>query len=553
MAVVDLGKLRFDWRGDFDPSKSYEARDVVRYQGDIYIFTRDHVVGSWNPSDADVMLVSADVVQNEGDLITGNDSGLSTRLPIGYDHVAEWDGTKVLKSVSTVPTPATVSKTVTFSNGQFYVDSASSPVVDVYRKDTLVFDLANSTLVGHVFELSSIANGIHGGNANTHVSTVSDGTTTFLQVSSPVVELTPGGASVTALRTLYTYYPDSTTTPSYAGAEYPYVYVQGTLTFDSTVSASLTTTTVEGREVLCVNGRPAYTFAAEANHTTVGGHSDPNWAAFTASGTTTKTALGTAGAPSFVFNTGVTRTGTQGSAGASITMTTSPATSRVYYFDNTLVDTAGGNHIEPTSHQETAALSWETPRVVQTTYRTLDKLAYFNGGVALPALTWCDLSQTYENNSTWTNTTRFRPIIKVKQSGTVLRHTLNIHMGWNQGSFHQFGRILRSEDNGGTWTRPSTLVSLYTSGSQSADFGSYVYTTNGATYSYQGEQLSFSFIDNDAVQGKTYIYKLQALTTAACAISFNWQHQVNGNNYSRIGVSHWMIDEIVADNIEIGV
>ena len=72
MAVVDLGKLRFDWKGDFDPSKSYEARDVVRYNGDIHIFTRNHSAGSWNPSDADVMLVSADVVTTEGDLTTAN-------------------------------------------------------------------------------------------------------------------------------------------------------------------------------------------------------------------------------------------------------------------------------------------------------------------------------------------------------------------------------------------------------------------------------------------------------------------------------------------------
>lgn len=551
MAVVDLGKLRFDWRGDFDPSKAYEARDVVRFQGDIYIFTRDHAAGSWNPSDADVMLVGSDVVQSEGDLITANSSGLPTRLPVGYDHTAEWDGVKVLQSVSTVPTPEVVDKAVTFSNGQFYIDGASSPVVDVYRKDTLVFDLSDSTMADHAFELSTIANGIHGGNANTHVSTVSDGTTTFLQVSSPVVELTPGGASVTALRTLYTYYPDSTTTPSYSGVEYPYVYVQGTLTFDSTVSASLTTTTVEGREVLCVNGRPAYTFVAEVDHTTVGGHSDPNWAAFTSAGATTKTALGTAGAPSFIYNTGVTRSGTQGSAGASITVVTTATTSRFFYFDNTLVEAAGGNHVEPEPYQETAALAWETPRVVQTTYNSLNKIAYFNSGASLVAFTWYDLNQSYENNTTWTVTNPFRPQIKVKQAGTVLRHTLSLHMGWNYGSYHQFGRILRSEDNGATWTRPSTLVNIYTSGAQSADFGAYTYTTNGATFCYQGEQRSLSFIDTDAVQGKTYIYKIQALTTSACAISFNWQFQVNGNNYARIGTSNWQIDEVIIDTVKV--
>ena len=277
------------------------------------------------------------------------------------------------------------------------------------------------------------------------------------------------------------------------------------------------------------------------------GHSDSNWAAFTAAGATTKTAMGTAGLPSFIYNTGVVRTGTQGSADAKITINTTAGTNRFYYFDNTLVETAGGNTVEPESHPESAKLAWETPRVVQTAYRTLNKLAYFNSGSALGGLTWYDLNQTYENNSVWTVGTPFRPSIKVRQNGTVLRHTMSIHMGWNYGSFHQFGRILRSEDGGSTWTRPSCLVNIYSSGSQSADFGAYVYTTNAGTYSYQGEQVALSFVDTDAVQGKTYIYKIQALTTSSCAISFNWQFQVNGNNYSRIGTSHWQIDEIVVD------
>ena len=36
MAVVDLGKLRFDWKGDFSDTTPYEERDVVRYQGGIW-------------------------------------------------------------------------------------------------------------------------------------------------------------------------------------------------------------------------------------------------------------------------------------------------------------------------------------------------------------------------------------------------------------------------------------------------------------------------------------------------------------------------------------
>ena len=114
MAVVDLGKLRFDWRGDFSPSVAYEDRDVVRYQGDIYIFTATHAIGGWNPSEASLMLVSADVTQEEGDIIIADASGLQTRLPVVYDH-ANAKG-KVLTSVSTTPTAATVTKEITIEN-----------------------------------------------------------------------------------------------------------------------------------------------------------------------------------------------------------------------------------------------------------------------------------------------------------------------------------------------------------------------------------------------------------------------------------------------------
>ena len=248
----------------------------------------------------------------------------------------------------------------------------------------------------------------------------------------------------------------------------------------------------------------------------------------------------------FIYNTGVVRTGTQGSAGSKITISTTASTNRFYYFDNTLVDTAGGNAVEPESHPESAKLAWETPRVVQTAYRTLNAIAYFNSGSALAASTWYDLNQTY-TNSVWTVGVPFRPSIKVRQNGTVLRHTISVHMGWNYSSYHQFGRILRSEDGGSTWTRPSCLVNIYSSGSTSADFGVYCYTSNAATYAYAGEQVALSFVDTDAVQGKTYIYKVQAMTTSASVISVNWQHQSNGNNYSRIGTSHWQIDEIVVD------
>jgi len=119
MAVVDLGKLRFDWKGDFDVATAYEERDVVRYQGDIYFFTANHL-GPWNPSNADVMLTGIDVIESQGDLITGDASGNNARLAVDYnfanDSGSTRAGKKLLASSSTVPLPASVTKYLTVNS-----------------------------------------------------------------------------------------------------------------------------------------------------------------------------------------------------------------------------------------------------------------------------------------------------------------------------------------------------------------------------------------------------------------------------------------------------
>ena len=36
--VLDLGKLRFYWAGDYNPATQYEMNDVVRYGGNVYVY-----------------------------------------------------------------------------------------------------------------------------------------------------------------------------------------------------------------------------------------------------------------------------------------------------------------------------------------------------------------------------------------------------------------------------------------------------------------------------------------------------------------------------------
>ena len=83
MARIDLGKVKFKWRGDFDTLVAYEADDVVRYAGNVYIFIADHPAGAWTPSHVELMINGQSPVTTQGDLIQGDSGGNEVRLPIG--------------------------------------------------------------------------------------------------------------------------------------------------------------------------------------------------------------------------------------------------------------------------------------------------------------------------------------------------------------------------------------------------------------------------------------------------------------------------------------
>jgi hypothetical protein len=372
MAVVDLGKLRFDWKGDFSENVAYEERDVVRYNGDIYIFTRDHEIGGWNPSDADLMLVSADVTEQEGDLIIANASGLQTRLPIGYDFSMERIGNKFLRSYSTIPDPATVTKAVTTTDGVYRLDGEVIPLagaLEAAKRDTYVFDVSDTSCVDHFFRLSTLKNGIHGGNDNTHVS-FATGSSTLLQVSSNVDGTNDGGDAVQELRTIYSYVSDSNSTPAYAGTDFPYIIVKGELTQDAGVTATLGVQDVNGVNVLTVNGRPAYQYLFETDHKTSDAIGQVDWVCFDAGGNTTNTSIGTATSWSFNYTSGVTYTGTQGTTGASVTWVIPDNAPDLYVYDDQSTLTAiEGFKIEPFVHPNTAGVEWADNKTIIQVYR----------------------------------------------------------------------------------------------------------------------------------------------------------------------------------------
>jgi len=107
---------------------------------------------------------------------------------------------------------------------------------------------------------------------NTYVSALTDSDNNkFLQVSEAASVITSGGYSRPDLRTIYNFTGDSSTVPSYEGSSWPYVYVQGTLSSDDSVSATLTTSGHKGKRILLINGSPAYQYANDSRTNTADG------------------------------------------------------------------------------------------------------------------------------------------------------------------------------------------------------------------------------------------------------------------------------------------
>jgi len=105
MATIDVGKIKFTWKGAYSSSTSYEADDVVSYQGSSWVYVNSTAASGQTPADNaywDVMADGTNPMTTAGDIIIGGSSGTGTRLAIGGE------GT-VLKAESGTPTWGTTS------------------------------------------------------------------------------------------------------------------------------------------------------------------------------------------------------------------------------------------------------------------------------------------------------------------------------------------------------------------------------------------------------------------------------------------------------------
>jgi hypothetical protein len=81
IATVDLGKIKFQWKGDWSSSASYTRDDVVHYQGQAYVckLANTNSTPTVGSADWDLLAAGGDpatVMTNQGDLLVRGAGGL---------------------------------------------------------------------------------------------------------------------------------------------------------------------------------------------------------------------------------------------------------------------------------------------------------------------------------------------------------------------------------------------------------------------------------------------------------------------------------------------
>jgi hypothetical protein len=81
--IIDLGKFRFNWMGDFDIATEYERNDVVKYGGNVYVYTLNAAATGNLPTDTDFWALMLEGFNYRGDWATGTSYELSDLVTFG--------------------------------------------------------------------------------------------------------------------------------------------------------------------------------------------------------------------------------------------------------------------------------------------------------------------------------------------------------------------------------------------------------------------------------------------------------------------------------------
>jgi len=86
MATIDVGKIKFTWKGAWASGTTYEADDVVSHSGTSWVYIKSTAASGQTPADNtywDIMADGTNPMTTAGDVIFGGSNGAATRLPIG--------------------------------------------------------------------------------------------------------------------------------------------------------------------------------------------------------------------------------------------------------------------------------------------------------------------------------------------------------------------------------------------------------------------------------------------------------------------------------------
>jgi len=96
MTTLNLGNIRFNWRGAYDAQATYKPRDVVSHQGSSYVALIENTntslsdISAWN-----LMAAGTDQLAHEGDLLT-HDGNIPVRLQRGQNaQILQMNGNQV--------------------------------------------------------------------------------------------------------------------------------------------------------------------------------------------------------------------------------------------------------------------------------------------------------------------------------------------------------------------------------------------------------------------------------------------------------------------------
>jgi hypothetical protein len=247
ITTLNLGRIKFVWKGNWTTGTAYIINDVVRYGGNSYTCLTAHTADTWIGDSAnwDLMVQGSTVNTTKGD-ITYRDTSSDARLPIGTagqvltvssTGVPVWGNPNAEGSVYYVSDQGSDTNNGTSLNAAFLTlrkacDTITGPATIYVKAGTYPEKLpitvpANVTIIGDGMRNTEITP-LLGSATATYVPTGSGGTTLKVSSTSGIaVGMTISGTGFASAQKVVTVVDGTTLTTSVA----PNTTPSGTLTF----------------------------------------------------------------------------------------------------------------------------------------------------------------------------------------------------------------------------------------------------------------------------------------------------------------------------------